>query len=140
MRIWAYELIDVLPKKQLLAMRYELGDMIKQYPNIKHGLVKFANNYDIASLGKYYTEVIFEICKRGYNFNKKYDETLIELIKNKSKNLLDNKRYKEDDDRYLKQCYFNLQEKFDRKIITEEEWKLIESKFKKQIEVSKDVD
>ena len=46
MRIWSYDLIEVLPKKQLLAMRYELGDMIKQYPNIKNGLVKFANNYE----------------------------------------------------------------------------------------------
>lgn len=126
MRIWAYDLIEVLPKKQLLAMRYELGDMIKQYPNIKNGLVKFANNYDIASLGKYYTEVMFKICKRGYNINTKYDKALVELIKNKSKNLFDNKKFEEDNDRYLKQCLYNLQEKYDRKIISEEEWEPID--------------
>lgn len=29
MRIWSKKLIPVLPKKQLMAMRYELGNMIK---------------------------------------------------------------------------------------------------------------
>lgn len=33
--------------------------------------------------------------------------------------------YPEHNDRYLKQCYYNLQEKADRGIITKEEWKLI---------------
>lgn len=51
MRIWSKRLIPILPTKQLKAMRYELGDMIKQYPNIKHPLVKFANDYGIKYLG-----------------------------------------------------------------------------------------
>lgn len=109
--------------------------MVKQYPNIKHGLVKFANNYDVASLGKYYTEVMFEICKRGYNFNTKYDETLIELIKNKSKNLLDNKRFEEDNDRYLRECLYNLEEKATKNIISKEEWQKIYDKFKDEFDL-----
>ena len=41
-------------------------------------------------------------------------------------------RYKDDpfpgwhDDRYLRQCYFNLQEKYDCDGITDDEWKTIE--------------
>lgn len=35
--------------------------------------------------------------------------------------------YPEHNNRYLKQCYYNLQEKYDRGIITEEEWKKIEN-------------
>ena len=33
--------------------------------------------------------------------------------------------YPEHNDRYLRQCYFNLQEKYDRGIITFDEWKKI---------------
>ena len=47
MRLWNYRLIKVLPNAQLKAMRYEIGDMVKQYPNIKNRLVSYANNYDI---------------------------------------------------------------------------------------------
>ena len=73
MRIWSKALIEVLPKKQLMAMRYELGDMIKQYPNIKHGLVKFANNYDIGYLGYYFCYVCDELDNRGVNTSIGYE-------------------------------------------------------------------
>lgn len=138
MRIWSYDLIKVLPKKQLMAMRYELGDMIKQYPNIKNGLVKFANNYPIVNLIFYFNCVIAECKKRGYNMSKKYNEEILSIAENKIiTNLAPNAfflhlRYKEDNDRYLKQCLYNLQEKYDRKIISEEEWKPI-NKFWKHI-------
>ena len=60
MRIWSKVLVPYLPKKQLMAMRYELGDMIKQYPNIKHGLVRFANDYDSIYLFDYFFEVLLK--------------------------------------------------------------------------------
>lgn len=128
MRIWSYDLIKVLPKKQLLAMRYELGDMIKQYPNIKNGLVKFANNYPIINLRFYFNRVIAECEKRGYNMNKKYNEEILEIINKKAydSSMWCYFKYKEDNDRYLKQCLYNLEEKYDRGIISEEEWKPID--------------
>ena len=73
MRIWSKVLVPYLPKKQLMAMRYELGDMIKQYPNIKHGLVKFANNYDIGYLGYYFCYVCDELDNRGVNTSIGYE-------------------------------------------------------------------
>ena len=124
MRIWSKVLIPVLPTKQLKSMRYELGDMIKQYPNIRHSLVKFAYNYDIMFLYSYFMEVCKEMDNRNINMNRSYNENIMLLCSNKTRS---NKNYEfiEDNDRYLKQCYYNLQEKYDRGIITKEEWKLI---------------
>lgn len=42
--------------------------------------------------------------------------------------------YPEHNDRYLKQCFYNLEEKFDRGIINEEEWhKILELAYKENI-------
>lgn len=135
MRIWHYNLIKILPNVQLKAMRYELGDMIKQYPNIKHGLVKYANNYDIKYLYSYLEDVLKEFDNRKINHNTKYDNTIKQIVKEKSKHPFLGLclYYPEHNDRYLKQCYYNLQEKYDRGIITKEEWDLIQQKIGKEI-------
>ena len=136
MRIWSKELIEVLPKKQLMAMRYELGDMIKQYPNIKHGLVKFANNYDIGYLGYYFCYVCDELDNRGVNKSIGYEADILDIVRDKT---IDYKKdsyawsglqFKEDNEEYLKICLMNLYEKHIRGIITKEEWQKIEEKFK----------
>lgn len=140
MRIWSKKLITsgALPTKQLKAMRYELGDMIKQYPNIKHSLVNFANNYDISYLGQYFILVCRELLKRNVNTKASYDNSIIEIIIHNTmfsdEIYFKDCTFKEDNDRYLKQCYYNLQEKYDRGIITKEEWQLIEDKFKSEVE------
>ena len=139
MRIWSKKLIPVLPTKQLKAMRYELGDMIKQYPNIKHPLVKFANNYDIAYLGQYYGCVLLEFNERNINRKETYDEGIICFVamvtQMQPQEIMDNDlKFKEDNIRYLIQCYYNLQEKYDRGIITQEEWNKIESLIGNEVE------
>ena len=131
MRIWSKKLITsgVLPTKQLKAMRYELGDMIKQYPNIKHPLVKFANNYDCIYLFEYFEKVIQECENRNINMNKKYNQEIIDLAVKKSSGTYDYSKdytFLEDNSDYLKICWWNLYEKAIRGIITDEEWKKIE--------------
>ena len=131
MRIWSKVLIPVLPKKQLMAMRYELGDIIKQYPNIKHPLVKFANNYDIAYLGQYFTLVCREFDKRKINHSLNYDSDIVLIVGDKTEmsiqRITDNNLvFAEDNEEYLKICYYNLYEKYLRKTITDEEWQRIE--------------
>ena len=130
MRIWSKILIPVLPTKQLKAMRYELGDMIKQYPNIKHPLVKFANNYDICYLGDYFLQVIKCCEKRNINMKKQYNAEIATIVLKQmdytefhNKNKL---QFYEDNKEYLKICWWNLYEKRLRGIITQEEWKKIE--------------
>lgn len=129
MRIWSKILITsgALPTKQLKSMRYELGDMIKQYPNIKHPLVKFANNYDIAYLGQYFAIVCMEFDKRKINHNITYDSKIFLAIDEKTKmsyqDIMDNNLvFREDDTDYLKICKWNLYEKFIRGMITKDEW------------------
>ena len=163
MRIWSKDLIPVLPNKQLKAMRYELGDMIKQYPNIKHGLVKyannshpmflahrfhdvllefdkrnikhplvkFANNYSCNYLLNYFCLICMECAERQISMNQKYNIEIQDMAieksweKNPSIAVYNVARFNEDNDRYLKQCLYNLQEKYDRSIITEEEWEKV---------------
>lgn len=133
MRIWSKKLIPVLPKKQLMAMRYELGDMIKQYPNIKNPLVKFANNYDSAYLYDYFTNVIFECEQRKINMDESYNIKITNMAIYKSNgeyDYLNDYTFLEDNADYLKICYWNLYEKAIRGVINEEEWKRIEEFYK----------
>ena len=135
MRIWPKKLITsgVLPTKQLMAMRYELGDMIKQHPNIKNPLVKFANNYDIIFLYYYFMDVCNEMSNREINMSESYNDEISSLICSKSKNQKD-QTFKEDNEEYLKICYWNLYEKYIRGSIKQEEWKKIEDLFKSEVE------
>lgn len=122
-------MIPILPTKQLKAMRYELGDMIKQYPNIKHPLVKFANDYGIEYLGQYFLLVNQQCMERGINTSTKYDNSILEIVMNNTRFSDEiywkDYTFKEDNDEYFKICYWNLYEKHLRKMITDEEWKPI---------------
>ena len=135
MRIWSRTILDVLPIKQLMAMRYELGDMIKQYPNIRNGLVKYANNYDIIYLGSYFVAVCEECFNRNIKMSQKYNDEILNIvdqkteIANKEISILKDYKFKEDNLRYLKQQLYNLEEKADREIISKEEWKKIYGKY-----------
>ncbi len=135
MRIWSRTILDVLPTKQLIAMRYELGDMIKQYPNIKNGLVKYANNYDIIYLGSYFAAVCEECDNRNIRMSQKYNDEILNIvdqkteIENKEISILKDYKFKEDNLRYLIQQLYNLEEKADREIISKEEWNIIYEKY-----------
>ena len=133
MRLWHYKLIPLLPNAQLKAMRYEIGDMVKQYPNIKNRLVSYANDYEAYTLWSYFEDVLEEFDKRNIKHNSQYDNKIKKIVLNKTKNPLDLYnwyKFNEHNDRYLKQCYFNLQEKYDRGIISEKEWQKIYCKYK----------
>ena len=139
MRIWSKKLIPVLPNKQLKAMRYELGDMIKQYPNIKHSLVKYANDYDIGILGNYFCKVCDKMDERNLNHLISYDGEILNIVRDKSMfGKYDEYanmplQFDEDNEEYLKICYWNLYEKYLRNMITKEEWQKIEDLFKEEI-------
>lgn len=128
MRIWSKSLINVLPNKQLQAMRYELGDMIKQYPNIKHPLVNFANNYDIGYLYYYFMLTCLELKNRHINMQESYNHEMFIIFQRKTKlKSLTPVSFDEDNDEYLTICYWNLYEKHLRGMITDEEWFRIEN-------------
>ena len=132
MRIWSKKLIPVLPTKQLIAMRYELGDMIKQHPNIKHSLVKFANHYDAMFLYYYFMDVCNEMSRREINMSESYNDEISNLICSKSGNQK-TQTFNEDNEEYLKICYWNLYEKYIRGSITQKEWDKIENLIGKEV-------
>ena len=131
MRLWHYKLIPVLPQKQLISQWRECIAIKRQWEKgtLKHPLVSYITNYDKNCFIAYTYRVILEMQKRGIKYNEKYLHEIQEFCRYGRLtifNLEDYKRIKEHNKRYLVQCYYNLQEKYDRNIITKEEWNKIE--------------
>lgn len=129
MRLWHIELIDVLPRQQLLGQWRELcciAANIKKNTTPNHILVNKIMDYSWSDFKSYCVNVIDEMKKRGYKVSEeklwKYDVAKdAEIVKNV---------YKEwHNKRYLTQCLYNLQEKFDCGGISNDEWQKISKKF-----------
>lgn len=111
MRLWHYKLIPYLPKSQLLDQWRELNIIFKKQD--KHILINYVYEYHKLDLLVYSDLVIAEMLKRGYKLNTnnyyryfgKFD-IIYEA---------DYKPFKyHHNSRYLEQCFYNLQEKYDR--------------------------
>lgn len=134
MRLWHYKLIPVLPNAMLVSQWRECIAIKRQWEKgtLRHRLVSYVMNYDGEHFIRYVLRVADEMKKR----NIKCQEIYIDEIFNfcwKGKIIQDWLNYKEHNDRYLKQCYYNLQEKADRGIITKEEWQKIEDLIGKEV-------
>lgn len=120
MRLWDYRLLPYLPKSQILGQWRELNSIFKKQD--KHILINYIYEYPKEDLFAYSVMVFKEMNKRGYkckieNYQKYFfdDSTLNDYPNHNNgyekfipfKNHHNNK--------YLKQCFYNLQEKFDRK-------------------------
>ena len=129
MRLWHYKLIPILPNQMLVGQWRELIAIKRQWEKgrLKHRLVSYVMDYDKSYFYKYFINIAYELEHRNINFNinfikemQDFCHTNIADIKYKYNN--QDLIYPEHNNRYLKQCYYNLQEKYDRKIITEIEW------------------
>ena len=130
MRLWHYSLLEnnLLPKSQLIAQWRELNSVFAKQDN--HILINYIYDYDETYLAQYTKIVLLDMQKRGYsikkwdNFNTyffNYEVTpasdftsalnVLETFLNDDIIL----SYNEHDDRYLLQCFMNLQEKYYRK-------------------------
>lgn len=125
MRLWHYKLIPVLPNKMLISQWRECIGIKRQWEKgtLKHRLVSYVMDYDKAMFASYMFDVMAEMNERHIKFQKKYYDEVHEFCNGFSITY-----YPQHNNRYLKQCYYNLQEKYDRGIISEEEWEKIESK------------
>ena len=130
LRLWHKALIEVLPRQQLLGQWRELNSIYKEQD--KHILINFIYDYDITDIIWYSTLVYDEMIKRGYkcdtkNFERRYKMSmgLVKCVPIPYDAIFKNKM----NDRYLKQCLYNLQEKYDCGGISQEEWQKIEDKF-----------
>ena len=129
MRLWHYELIPVLPNQMLVSQWRECIAIKRQWEKgtLKHRLVSYVMNYNKAYFCNYVTLVANEMNKRKIKFKEIYLDELFEFSANL--NTLIPAMYPEHNDRYLKQCFYNLEEKFDRGIISKEEWEKVQLKY-----------
>lgn len=131
MRLWHKDLIEVLPRQQLLGQWREcclIAKCIQEKETPGHILVNKVMDYPIQEFINYTGLVYKEMSNRGYKVDW---GKFICHIPNKEKHRLlyqgRDKIFKNwHNDRYLLQCYHNLQEKFDCGGITQEEWKRID--------------
>lgn len=130
MRLFHKDLIEVLPRQQLLGQWRELNSIFKLQN--RHILINFVYDEGTAEeLCVYSKMVINEMKKRNYkvnldNFNRYFAEQgitpMLAIVKNEV--------YQEKmNDEYLKICYYNLLEKYRCGGISQEEWQKIEDRF-----------
>lgn len=133
MRLWHYKLIQVLPTKMLVSQWREIIAIKRQWEkgSLVHPLVGYVKNYDKSSFFRYAESIRDEMCDRKINFQNKFFLEIMDFCALNDYQTYE--LYPEHDDRYLKQCYYNLQEKYDRGIISEEEWLKIEKYVKELI-------
>lgn len=138
MRLWHKDLIPYLPKKQLIAQWRECCAIASNLANkgtSNHLLVNKIKNYSLYMFFEYIHLVIKEMKNRGYKINKdSYDRCFSNFRK-----IIERYHWNFDstfdlyndwhNERYLKQCLFNLQEKYDCGGISEDEWELIQDNF-----------
>ena len=127
MRIWHKDLIEYLPKAQLTGQWRELsaiaGNIMKTADKGKpfnQPLVNKALNYPITHFTSYANKIYNEMLKRGYKPKKDIYKKVTEEILD-YKNLFSNSNnsilfFDWHNDRYLIQCFYNIQEKYDSKL------------------------
>lgn len=120
MRLWHIDLIEVLPRQQLIAQWREcccIARNIAENGTPNHLLVNKILNYDISDFYSYSILVSNEMKNRGYLVNRNRFEKYIKCDRFTLRPFegWHNKRY-------LLQCYYNLQEKYDCAGITKQEW------------------
>lgn len=139
MRLWHKDLIKVLPRKQLLAQWRELCAIASNIANKgtpNHALVNKVLDYSWIHFNTYTNLVIQEMQKRGYKISK---NSYLKFCENSSKarehfnNRPDNVCIKNLNDlyngwhnkTYYMQCYYNLEEKKDCGLISNDEFNKI---------------
>lgn len=126
MRLWHKDLIPVLPRQQLLSQWRECCCIARNIavngtPN--HILVNEIMNYHLDHFVSYCVLVVNEMRRRDYKVD---DIKAFKYIQYRRGPVDFYDLYMNwHNDRYLTQCYYNLQEKYDRGGITEEEWSKI---------------
>ena len=129
MRLWHKDLIAVLPREQLVAQWREcsaIAGAIQKNGTPNHILV----NYVVDNLNSFvaYSYLIRqEMTKRGYRTMENVWTKIVSVVDtNAWKNLTLKEIFeKEHNYRYFLQCYYNLQEKYDRGGISEKDWQNI---------------
>ncbi|MEG0168664.1 pyrimidine dimer DNA glycosylase/endonuclease V [Anaerorhabdus sp.] len=130
MRLWHKDLIEVLPRQQLLAQWRELCSIYAKED--KHILINFIYDYSPSHLYTYSQLIMNEMIKRNYKISDQALNRNTNYFKNKKvRKIRYDQLFKDKmNDHYLRQCYYNLEEKFDCYSITQGDWEKIKEKLK----------
>lgn len=137
MRIWHKDLIPVLPRQQLLGQWREccaIAKSIAEKGTPNHVLVNRVMEYPPNHFYWYSNLVCEEMIHRGYKLNADRYTRFVCSFDSVSK-YYQCKTKNEDifkdwhNDRYLRQCLYNLQEKFDAGAIPKDEWQQFTDRF-----------
>ena len=134
MRLWHYQMIPNLPSKMLVSQWRECIAIKRQWEkgSLTHPLVGYVKNHSKEYFLNYVVVVTTEMDRRGIKYKSNlYDEIVDFCTKDIDLENCRELRYPEHNRRYYKQCYYNLQEKYNRGIITQDEWAQIEIPEKK---------
>lgn len=129
MRLWHKDLIPVLPRQQLLGQWSEcclIAKNIVKNGTPNHILVNKIMNYPIEHFYRYAFNVYEEMIYRNYKvddtkFSKWFNAEWSDYISVKNDKLFADWH----NERYFRQCIFNLEEKYDCGGITKDEWEKI---------------
>lgn len=131
MRLWHDMLIPILPNKMLISQWRECIAIKRQWEKgtLKHRLVSYVMEHNKEHFMQYVAKIDVEMTIRRIKHQDKYYNEILDFCEEDIDEDGEYKQipYPEHNDRYLKQCYYNLQEKYDRGIITQNEWDKIES-------------
>ena len=115
MRIWHFKLIPYLPDSQLIAQWRELNSIYGK--PINHILINYVKDYPKENLLYYSVLVVNELNKRGHQTRMdKFDNYFngSDFRRSVKFNDGDNPFPEHHTNRYLRQFFYNLQEKYDR--------------------------
>ena len=130
-RLWHKDLISVLPRQQLLGQWREcclIAKNIAEKGTPNHILVNRVMDFPINHFYRYGIYIVEEMTRRGYycdkqKFKKYFDTDQYQFVR------MENVFPEWHNERYLRQCYYNLEEKYDCGGISEHEWIKVREKF-----------
>ena len=123
MRLWHYKLFEFLPRSQLIAQWRELNSIFKKQDN--HILINYVYEYPKEDLMEYWIRLKHELNERKINI---HNDRGFEYFGEDGKKIFSHLCYLRGEsptfgynpfpnhhtNRYLLQCFYNLQEKYDR--------------------------
>lgn len=131
MRLWHYEILDYLPKAQLISQWREcvrIAKSIHENGTPNHILVNRIMDYPTEEFNTYCNLVVRAMLRRGYNISSQSIEKLEEYIDFRVESVGEKKRIFKDwhDENYMDVCYWNLYEKWHyakgNSKLTDDEW------------------
>lgn len=132
MRLWHYDLLDVLPSMQLRGQWREccaIAANISEQGSPNHILVNRIMDFHMKHFYCYGFLVAEQMRKRGYKcdfdkfdqyFTYPHEKHMVPMY-----DLFEGWH----NERYLRQCYYNLEEKFDCGGIRQEDWRKVHDRF-----------